>query len=248
MQQFLSPAHREALARFQTEVHGRPDENINLASAAALLALHVDPTIDIEGAVLAPLNSLGVGFLAHAKEALPAEMPLPKQMLPHALAGLLCEFLSKEGFAGCDRDHYYKVDHSLMNQVLANRRGIPISLSLVYQEVGRLGGLETWGINFPGHFLLAYGSGEHIGLIDAFGNRTLTKPEAANIMSEVTGQSVQVDGKSTTFSKITNLAFLRRMVLNLQNVYSRDGDEGNGALIAHFAHVLVEEAKKRGAV
>ena len=59
----------------------------------------------------------------------------------------------EQRFRGND-DQYYDARNSYLNEVLDRRTGIPISLSVVYMEVGRRAGLHVEGINFPGHFLV----------------------------------------------------------------------------------------------
>jgi len=225
----LAPAVQNALELFEAEIHGCPDSEINLVRAAALLALHADTSIDVDQAVIAPLVDLGKAFSSQATQAIPAEAPLPETMRPHALAGLLCEFFANEGFSGCSAEDYYQADNSLMNVVLAKRCGIPISLSLVYQEVARAGGLDLHGVNYPGHFLLSYGSGEDAGVLDAFSNETsLARNEKAD------GHVAFLTG----LPAITNNAFLRRMVLNLQGVYNRDQNLASATIVAHYAKAL----------
>merc|ERR1740130_1117729 len=133
----LPLAFQESLKRFESEIRDRPDGEINLTQAAALLALHADSELDVQDAVILPLASLARAFSEKVAQALPAEVPLPESMRPHAVSGLLCEFMAAEGFVGCTSTDYYRVENSLMNKVLARRTGIPITLSLVYQEVGR---------------------------------------------------------------------------------------------------------------
>ena len=61
-------------------------------------------------------------------------------------------------FAG-NTDAYYDPRNSYLNEVLARRTGIPITLSVVYLEVGRRVGLALEGVPFPGHFLVRLGCG-----------------------------------------------------------------------------------------
>ncbi len=61
-----------------------------------------------------------------------------------------------EGFVGA-RDRYYEIDNSILDRVLRNRRGIPISLGVVLLGVAAHLGLEARGINFPRHFLVTIG-------------------------------------------------------------------------------------------
>lgn len=71
----------------------------------------------------------------------------------------LVEFLADEVRLRGDREDYYNVNHSLLPEVIDSRRGIPITLSLVYMLVGRRAGLPVDGVALPGHFVIR--CGEH---------------------------------------------------------------------------------------
>ncbi|HMM78300.1 MAG TPA: transglutaminase-like domain-containing protein [Gammaproteobacteria bacterium] len=70
-------------------------------------------------------------------------------------AAALLEGLRTEGFAGAER--YYEEENSALDTVLRRRSGIPISLAVVVIGIGEQLGIETLGINFPGHFLVSIG-------------------------------------------------------------------------------------------
>ena len=57
------------------------------------------------------------------------------------------------GFAG-NTDDYYDPRNSYLNDVLDRKTGIPITLAILYMEVGRRVGLPLAGVSFPGHFLV----------------------------------------------------------------------------------------------
>ena len=66
----------------------------------------------------------------------------------------LNEFLFDDlGFIG-NTDDYYDPRNSYLNEVIDRRRGIPITLSVLYMEIGRCIGLPLEGVSFPGHFLV----------------------------------------------------------------------------------------------
>jgi hypothetical protein len=66
----------------------------------------------------------------------------------------LNQFLYEElGYWGNTED-YYDPRNSYLNEVLDRRTGIPITLSILYMEVGRRVGLPLEGVSFPGHFLV----------------------------------------------------------------------------------------------
>ena len=64
--------------------------------------------------------------------------------------------VASEGFVGAG-DRYYEIDNSILDRVLRNRRGIPISLGVVLLGVAAHLGLEARGVNFPRHFLVTIG-------------------------------------------------------------------------------------------
>ncbi|HEB80915.1 MAG TPA: hypothetical protein ENI71_03450, partial [Chromatiales bacterium] len=59
----------------------------------------------------------------------------------------------EEGYAG-NLEEYYDPRNSFLNEVMDRRLGLPITLSIVYLEVGRRVGLPVEGVSFPGHFLV----------------------------------------------------------------------------------------------
>lgn len=62
-------------------------------------------------------------------------------------------FYLQLAFSG-DEKHYFSCQQSLINQVLDYRTGIPVSLAIVFQSMGKTLGFDVCGVNFPGHFLL----------------------------------------------------------------------------------------------
>lgn len=65
----VSEALRRALAAFEDEV-SKPSEDVDLTRAAALLALHADPLIDLEEKVFKPLRHLGEARFRHRRRLL----------------------------------------------------------------------------------------------------------------------------------------------------------------------------------
>ncbi len=62
-------------------------------------------------------------------------------------------FFGQLGFAG-NHEHYEDPRNSFLNDVIARRTGIPITLAVVFIEIARRAGLRVEGVNFPGHFLM----------------------------------------------------------------------------------------------
>ena len=66
----------------------------------------------------------------------------------------LNQFLYDElGYWGNTED-YYDPRNSYLNEVIERKTGIPITMSILYMELGRRIGLPLEGVSFPGHFLV----------------------------------------------------------------------------------------------
>jgi regulator of sirC expression with transglutaminase-like and TPR domain len=78
------------------------------------------------------------------------------------------EYLFGEaGFRGNDED-YYNPENSCLNRVLETKRGIPITLSVIYIEIARRLSKPVSGVGLPGHFLVRYDDPEYSALIDPY--------------------------------------------------------------------------------
>src|SRR3954468_8349180 len=74
---------------------------------------------------------------------------------PQAILAHLHDVLfDEEGFRGNTED-YYASANSYIPAVLETKRGLPITLSLIYKAVAERIGLKAWGVGLPGHFLVA---------------------------------------------------------------------------------------------
>jgi regulator of sirC expression with transglutaminase-like and TPR domain len=128
------------------------------------------------------------------------------------------------GFHG-NRDHYDDPRNSFFHDVLDRRTGIPITLSLLYMEVGRRAGLTVQGLNVPGHFLVreaacrAAGPAEAL-LIDPFnGGRLLSEPECHHLVPGLEADDQLIERSLRT--PATARQVLVRMLRNLKRVYVR---------------------------
>src|SRR5258708_23318194 len=116
-----------------------------LAPAALAIAGVEYPALDA-APYLQRLERMGEAAAGRLQRHLGA----PASVLIATLNAYLYEEL---GFSG-NRDHYDAPRNSFLNAVLDRRLGIPISLAVVYLQIGRRAGLRLEGVNFPGHFLV----------------------------------------------------------------------------------------------
>ncbi|MGH8875097.1 MAG: transglutaminase family protein [Acidimicrobiia bacterium] len=123
-----------------------------------------------------------------------------------------------EGLGG-NVDDYYHPDNSFLNRVLDTRRGIPITLSVIWIEVGRRAGLEMEGVGLPGHFLV-YASGQ---LVDPFhGGEAIGFEEAAALVAESLGGKPRLDRR--WLEPVSTVEIVARLVRNLDQVYRARGE------------------------
>jgi regulator of sirC expression with transglutaminase-like and TPR domain len=142
------------------------DDSIPLFEAALAIAQDVDPQLDLS-ATQAEVDIMA----ARLQRRLPSDASSVQKlrMLNHF-------FFHELGFAGNIND-YYDPDNSYLHRVISTRRGIPISLAVLYMELAQQIGLNVKGISFPGHFLmkLSVQSGDIV--LDPFNGVSLSREE-----------------------------------------------------------------------
>jgi len=127
-------------------------------------------------------------------------------------------YLFKElGFRGNAAD-YYDPRNSCLNEVLARRAGIPITLSIVYLEIARRLAKPVHGIGLPGHFLVEYRDTDYSAYIDPFhGGRVLRPEECLALARQVTGADFSAD--PSVLQPVGKRYMLLRMLNNLRGAY-----------------------------
>ena len=135
------------------------------------------------------------------------------------------DFLFKEyGFRG-SRNEYYTGSNSYLNEVIDDREGLPISLSVLYMEVAARLDLKVVGLGLPGHFVVRFEpktDGEKPQIVDVFGRgKRLSQEEVEAIVRA--RRFPQLD---EFFEAQQPAAIIRRMLLNLLNLaeYKRDDE------------------------
>jgi regulator of sirC expression with transglutaminase-like and TPR domain len=230
------PEPRQAFAALAR----RPDPELPLAETALWVAAEEYPALDVAGYV-GRLDGLG-------RELLPR---LAGANTDRERAERLVSFLHGEkGFTG-NREHYDDPRNSFLNEVLERRRGLPITLSIVYLETGRRAGLPVSGIGFPGHFLARIGAGDAPIVIDAFEGRIATRADCEARLRAALGPRAAFD-PALHLRAATPREILVRLLGNLKLRYVRTADYGR-ALACCERILLVEpdlphELRDRGLV
>lgn len=142
------------------------DAHFSQLEAAVAVAQDEEPELDVQG-VLHQIDSLA----AKLKARIAADTAALQR-----LRYLNRYFFQELGFAGNVND-YYDPSNSYLHRVLATRRGIPITLALIYIEIAQQIGLEARGVSFPGHFLVKIKMPQGEVLIDPFNGRSLSRDD-----------------------------------------------------------------------
>lgn len=198
-----------ALARIRAlvEAHGN-DLPLDLAMAA--VARVENPKLE-ESLIVEALDGLAVEVRDHGVD--PSDGGL------EALQTILFEH---RGFVG-NREKYYQPENSLIDQVLRRRKGIPITLAVLWLETARRLELSAEGVGFPGHFLVRHRAGEVLRYVDVFdGGRVLSATDTQQILSTIHGPRARLE--TAMLEAVSNLALMVRVVHNLKNAYAMAQD------------------------
>jgi regulator of sirC expression with transglutaminase-like and TPR domain len=142
------------------------DRGFSLLEAAIAVGQDERPGLDPQG-VLMEIDALS----ERLRQRIPSDA-VPLQRLRY----LNRFFFQELGFAGNVND-YYDARNSYLHEVLATRRGIPITLALLYAEFAAQAGLEARGVSFPGHFLVKLRMPRGEVVIDPFTGHSLSREE-----------------------------------------------------------------------
>jgi regulator of sirC expression with transglutaminase-like and TPR domain len=152
------------------------------------------------------------------------------------------------GFRG-NTEQYYDARNSYLNEVIDRRSGIPISLSTVYMEVARRGGLEVDGVGLPGHFVVRVQTPARPLLVDPFhGGTLLTEKDCQERLDRIFNGKVKLEPKMLRACKRKDM--LERMLRNLKAIYLRDQDTDRALrvvdLIVRIQPGSAEDLRDRG--
>ena len=147
------------------------DASLSLTEAAVSIGQDEDPGLDAQ-AVLAEIDQLALRL----KQRVPADaVPLQR------LRRLNHFFFNDLGFAG-NVNNYYDPGNSHLGTVLRTRRGIPITLAVLYIELATQVGLQARGVSFPGHFLVKLHMPQGEVVIDPFSGQSLSRDDLDELL------------------------------------------------------------------
>ncbi len=189
------------------ETVGVADKDIPLALASLLFASDQYPKLDITAEIhkLDELAGEAAGWVA------------PEGTAADALGGLARFLHGEKGFGGT-QSTYASTRECFLNEALEHRLGLPITLSVIYLEVGWRLGLPLGGVGLPGHFIIRQESESEPVYCDPYnGGRLLTEDDCRTLVREQFGAGFHLSPQ--LLAPVSRRAILYRMLNNLKAMY-----------------------------
>jgi regulator of sirC expression with transglutaminase-like and TPR domain len=159
--------------------------------------------------------ALSTGWLDACAEAV--RRALPARATPaQTLEGLNRQLFGILGFRGNEK-HYYDPDNSFLNRVIEKRRGIPVSLSVLYLLLSRRLSLPAFGVATPGHFLVGLRLGPQARYLDAYNRGRLMSLADVQEMLARSGYEFRPEFVAPASPR----DILARMMRNLISIYQK---------------------------
>ena len=211
----------------------RPSAQINLALSCLYIAAESTPGLDV------PLYMGRISEITERiRQKVQSQMSLFDSL--YTLNDLMFDELGMRGNAG----NYYDIRNSLLNEVLDRKLGIPISLSILYMEVGSRIGIPMSGVNMSGHFMLSAGEGDSLIYVDPFRHgRLYSRWECLRLLSglgDPPHDSNKLDGLERTYlPKADSKFILARVLNNMKMIHTQTSEFGAAIADAERIHYLM---------
>ena len=193
------------------------DEHFPLLEAAISVAQDEYPELDAQQ-VLGDVDQL----LARLKRRLPADAPALQRLRA------LNQFFFRDLNFGGNINDYYDPDNSYLNAVLKTRRGIPITLAVLWLELAGGMGLNARGVAFPGHFMVKVNLPKGQVVIDPFTGQSLSREELAERLEPFRQRSGLVDEFEVPIGlhlqSVPSRDIISRMLHNLKEIHKTQRD------------------------
>ncbi|QHE85221.1 SirB1 family protein [Hydrogenophaga sp. BPS33] len=193
------------------------DDALPLFEAAASVAQDEYPDLDVQQ-VLGDVDQM----LARVRRRCAADAgPLQR------LRTLNQFFFRDMGFGG-NVNNYYDPDNSYLSLVLRTRRGIPITLALLWLELAQGMGLKARGVNFPGHFMVKVNLPNGQVVIDPFTGQSLSREDLSERLEPYKRRNGLVDDFDVPVGLYLQAAtprdILARLLRNLKEIHQSQED------------------------
>jgi regulator of sirC expression with transglutaminase-like and TPR domain len=218
-------------------------DQFNLAEASLMLAQDSYPDLDVRE-YLSRLDGIAVAIKKRIADDAFSEQ---------RVLALNYYLFNEMRFSGNLVD-YYDPRNSYLNEVLERRTGIPITLSILYLEIGKRLGLNLKGVSFPGHFLVKLAVKRGQLVLDPFtGGEAQSESDLRQRLAQVLptekAEQAQLD---RYLEPATPHQIIARVLRNLKNIYTQTGKLEQALAVMHRMLLVMpesaEELRDRGLV
>lgn len=216
------------------------DADFPVLEAAASLAQDEEPALDVQQVL---------DDVARLLKRITARVPNDADDLTR-LAILTQVFYKEMGF-GVNANDYYAPENSYLNEVLRTRRGLPISLAVIWLELAQGLGLHAQGVSFPGHFLVKVTLQGGLVVLDPLTGESLGIDNLAERLgpyrsAEDKSSAADLDDGETPMGlylqPCPSRDLLARMLRNLKEVFRAQEDWPRMLAVLNRLVVLLPEA------
>lgn len=204
-----SPSNISPSERFR-QLLSNADKDFDLTEAALLIAAEEYPELDV-GHYLSRVDELAETLKRRLRQDISQA---------DTIRALNTFLFTENGFAP-DTTDYYDPRNSFLNDVLDRRVGIPITLSILYMEIGRRVGLNIEGVSFPGHFLVRCPLRGGVVILDPYGKGiSLGISDLQARLQQMYGGDAPSETKvASMLIAASKKEILARVLRNLKNIY-----------------------------
>jgi regulator of sirC expression with transglutaminase-like and TPR domain len=211
------------------------DGNFALFEAALSLAQDEYPELDMQ-AVLGEVDSL----LERIRRRLPADAGQLQKLR------ILNQFFFNDLKFGGNANNFYDPDNSFIHVLLRTRRGIPISLALLWMELAQGLGLTVRGVGFPGHFMVKVNLPMGQAVIDPLSGRSLSREELSERLEPFRRPDALMEDMEAPLGLYLQSApprdIIARMLHNLKEIYRTQEDWPRMLAVQERLIVLLPES------
>jgi len=246
---------------FLDEMRGRADADVaarvdalarrlhyrGLRQAFADLAASGDPDLEQGVLLIARFGYPGAdpamysGWLDSLAAQIRKSLP-PGAAAAEAFPHLNSQLFAVMGFSGNEK-RYYDPDNSYLNRVIENRRGIPVSLSVLYLLIAKRLGLPAFGVATPGHFLVGLRLGASVSYLDAYRRGRLMNLFEVQQMLARGGYEFRPEFLAPAAAR----DILARMMRNLVSIYQKEAQADRADMLSGLVDILLARRSPRPA-
>lgn len=201
----LSELHLEITTQALKNLFASALEDVDLESAILIISYWSDPTVNCAELQL-ELDRISTSISSD----------LPKTGHPLAFIDHISDYLFREfNISGNTRD-YYNPDNSFLHKLLETKKGIPITIGILYMLITKRLGLPVYGVPLPGHFILKfYNEDDEIFFDPFYEGKVYSRQACCRYL-----QNVNAENREQILNGCSNFDIVIRVLKNLHLVYS----------------------------